>query len=151
MKRSDRLKNIMALAEKKEKDAASALGFLQSKIESERQKKQQLKEYELEYHEKVSEAGRTGISGSSLRQYYNFMSKLNDAANQQVDHIGELEQQVDQVQQYWLKTRGELKAFESLVDRAKVEERAQEDKQEQKVIDELSNLAYSRRLQSNQD
>ena len=96
MKRSKRLKNIMMLAEKKEKDAASALGFLQSKIEAERQKKQQLKDYELEYHGKITEAGRAGISGSSLRQYYDFMSQLNDAASQQVEHIGELEQQVDQ-------------------------------------------------------
>jgi len=148
MKRSKRLKNIMVLAEKKEKDAASALGFLQSKIESERQKKQQLKDYELEYHDKITEAGRSGISGSSLRRYYAFMSHLNDAATQQVEHIGELEQQVDQVQQYWLKTRGELKAFESLVERALKDERLQEDKQQQKLIDELSGLNYTRRLQS---
>lgn len=148
MKRSQRLKNIKVLAEKKEKDAASALGFLQGKIEAERQKKQQLKDYELEYHGKIAEAGREGISGASLRQYYDFMSRLNDAASQQVEHIGELEQQVDQVQQYWLKTRGELKAFESLVERAESDERLIEDKQQQKLIDELSGLSYTRRLQS---
>ncbi|MBB1485658.1 flagellar export protein FliJ [Oceanospirillum sediminis] len=144
MKRSERLKNIMTLAEKKENDAATALGVLKNKIESELQKKSQLNEFEVEYHQKITDAGRQGVKGSDLRRYYGFMSHLNSAAEQQEKHISELEKQVGQVQAYWLKTRGELKAFESLVDKAKQEEKLVADKQEQKVFDELSGMMHFR-------
>lgn len=148
MKRSERLKNIMMLAEKKEQDAATALGVLKDKIENERHKKEQLNEFETEYHEKITSAGRQGISGNDLRRYYGFMSHLHSASEQQKGHISELEQQVDQVKQYWLKVRGELKAYENLVDKAKNEEMKEEDKAEQKTFDELSSLAYLRNIQS---
>ncbi len=148
MKRSQRLKNIMAMAEKKEQDAANALGYLNTKISNEELKRKQLLEYELEYHEKIIETGRTGINGVTLRTYFGFMDKLSDAANQQVGHIAELEQQVDQVQQYWFKTRGKLKAFESLVDKAEQQEAAEADKQEQKALDEFAAQAYLRRNSS---
>lgn len=145
MRRSERLRNIMTMAEKKEQDAANALGYLNAKITGEERKRQQLMEYELEYHEKIIETGRTGISGATLRAYFGFMDKLNDAANQQVGHIAELEQQVDQVQQYWFKTRGKLKAFESLVEKAERQEAADADKQEQKLQDEFAVQSYLRR------
>lgn len=148
MKRSERLKNIMQLAEKKEKDAASALGYLNSKISSEQEKRRQLLDYELEYHEKIIETGRKGINGATLRTYFGFMDKISDAANQQVGHIAELEQQVDQVQSYWFKTRGKLKAFESLVEKAQLQEAQERDKQEQKMLDEFAAQAYLRRRQS---
>ena len=144
MKRSQRLKNIMTLAEKKEQDAANALGYLNTKISGEEQKRKQLLGYELEYHEKIIETGKTGITGATLKTYFGFMSKLNDAANQQIGHIAELEQQVDQVQQYWFKTRGKLKAFESLVTKAEQQEAAELDKQEQKILDEFASQAFIR-------
>lgn len=144
MKRSQRLKNIMSMAEKKEKDAANALGYLNTKIAGEEQKRQQLLDYELEYHDKIIETGKAGISGSTLRTYFGFMNKLNDAANQQVGHIADLEQQVDQVQQYWFKTRGKLKAFESLVEKVEQEEAREADKQEQKVLDEFAAQSFIR-------
>ncbi|MFG1489441.1 flagellar export protein FliJ, partial [Oceanospirillum sp. HFRX-1_2] len=111
-------------------------------------KRKQLLEYELEYHEKIIETGRSGINGATLRTYFGFMDKLSDAANQQVGHIAELEQQVDQVQQYWFKTRGKLKAFESLVEKAEQQEAAEADKQEQKALDEFAAQAYLRRNSS---
>lgn len=144
MKRSERLKNIMTMAEKKEQDAANALGYLNTKISNEEHKRRQLLDYELEYHEKIIETGKTGVDGATLRTYFSFMSKLNDAASQQVGHIAELEQQVDQVQQYWYKTRGKLKAFESLVERAEQQEAAQADKQEQKALDEFAVQSFLR-------
>lgn len=148
MKRSERLKPIMALAEQKERDAASALGFLKNKIDAEEQKKIQLKEYGLEYHQQIIESGKQGVSGATLRRHYEFMTKLNDASHQQNGHIEELQEQVSQVQQYWLGTQGKLKAFEKLVEKAQKEEQVVQDKQDQKVMDELSSQAYTRRLQS---
>lgn len=145
MKRSERLKNIMAMAEKKEQDAANALGYLNNKVSNEQLKRSQLLEYELEYHEKIIETGKSGITGAALRTYFGFMDKLNDAANQQVGHIAELEQQVDQVQQYWLKTRGKVKAFESLVAKAEQQEIAEAGRQEQKILDEFAAQAYLRK------
>ncbi|OOV88572.1 flagellar export protein FliJ [Oceanospirillum linum] len=148
MKRSERLKNIMTMAEKKERDAVNALGYLNTKVSNEELKQKQLLEYELEYHEKIIETGRTGINGATLRTYFGFMDKLSHAANQQVGHIAELEQQVDQVQQYWFKARGKLRAFESLVERAEAQEAAEADKLEQKALDEFAALAYLRRKYS---
>lgn len=148
MKRSERLKPIIALAEQKERDAASALGFLKSKIDAEEQKKAQLQTYGLEYHQQIIESGKQGVSGATLRRHYEFMTKLNDASQQQNGHIKELEQQVSQVQQYWLTTQGKLRAFENLVEKAKKEEQLLQDKQEQKVMDELTSQAYARRHQS---
>jgi len=146
MKRSERLKNIMSMAEKKEQNAANALGYLNTKIMNEEQKREQLMGYELEYHEQIIETGKTGINGATLRTYFGFMGKLSHAANQQIGHIAELEQQVDQVQEYWFKTRGKLKAFESLVDKVERQEAAEQDKQEQKMLDEFASQAFIRRM-----
>jgi len=133
------------MAEKKEQDAANALGYLNTKIANEEQKRKQLMEYEIEYHEQIIETGKTGINGATLRTYFGFMDKLSHAANQQVGHINDLEKQVDQVQQYWFKTRGKLKAFECLVDKAEQQEAADQDKQEQKMLDEFASQAFIRR------
>lgn len=146
---SERLRPVLDMALRKEQEAAQALGYLNQKITQEHQTLQQLKEYEQDYHQNVIAKRMQGdqvFNRYSLLRYQNFISRLNEAVGQQEAQIDQVEGQLQQVREYWMKSRARVQAIESVMRKAQEREQVAAAKREQKMVDELVCIAAARRM-----
>lgn len=139
MKRSQRIQKLVELSQKKEDNVARLLARQQAKVEQEKQKLQQLEEYASQYE---SERNLLGLSPYLVTNYQHFVSRLEQAVQQQKGAISQSEHQANQAQQQWLIARAKTKSMDLVKGKHAEQERILEDKLEQKQIDEFAMLKF---------
>lgn len=139
MKRSQRIQKLVELSQKKEDTVAKLLARQQAKVESEKQKLEQLKEYASQYE---SERNLLGLSPYLVTNYQHFVTRLEQAMQQQKGAISQSEHQAAQAQQQWLNARAKTKSMDLVKGKHLEQERMAEDKREQKQIDEFAMLKF---------
>ncbi|GGK72855.1 hypothetical protein GCM10007941_23590 [Amphritea balenae] len=131
---------VLDLAERKRKQADQLLAQAQSKVQQGEQTLQQLESYYNDYANEFYAAGAKGVSLGQLQTHQAFMQKLRVAIEQQKKALIMERAQLEQVKTYWQKAYGHHQAVDSLVDKIKDEESRVADKQQQKELDERSQL-----------
>lgn len=139
-KRSKRLQVVLDLAERKRKQADQLLAEAQNRVLQDQQTLDQLQQYYSDYANNFYTDGAAGVSASQLHTYQAFMHKLRQAIAQQQQARQINEAQLERVKAHWQSVYGHFKAIDSLVDKARDEERIQEEKSQQKQLDERSQL-----------
>ena len=139
MKRSERIQKLVALSQKKEDKVAQLLARQKQKVEQEKQKLAQLQEYASQYE---SERNLLGLSPYLVTNYQHFVSRLEQAVQQQKGAISQSEHQADQAQLQWLQARAKTKSMDLVKGKHASQERRLEEQQEQKQIDEFAMLKY---------
>jgi len=138
MKRSQRIHIVVDLAQRKAQEGARALAFVQQRLQSEQEKLGQLEAYLVEYREGLLAQGRKGVSVQQYRIYNEFSGNVEKAIVQQSAQVATVTRQVEQVRRHWLTLDAKHKGLEKLLDRLRLEERAEQDRLEQKAQDEAS-------------
>ncbi len=137
MKRSDRLLPVRKLKEQKERAEAHKLAECQKQLQMAQRQALELQNYRAEYYQGVHQ-NRQGISSSYLDKSHQFISRLNIAIESQLQVVKNCEQALEKQKQVWADAHAKLKAMDDLIDRLRIEEQVQEDKQEQKMLDEYA-------------
>jgi len=136
MKKSARLAPLLKLEQNKEQEQVKALGQARSAVAVQVEKLQQLVDYRSEYEQMVSQEGSQGISATRLQGYHQFLNRLTAAITQQKEQLELTKQQENMAQNQWFQQRGAVKRMDNLIDRNVYQERLEEDKREQKMLDE---------------
>jgi flagellar FliJ protein len=137
MTRTERLNPIVLHTYKKECQALQVMATCQKELEMELRKVEQLKSYKSEYLNKQSQKNIT-YSSFDLQEFKRFIDQLDQTISQQGGIVELRRQTLDHKRKIWLSTRINSKAIHKVVDNLNVAERIQEDKTEQKLMDELS-------------
>lgn len=140
MKRSKRLQVVSDLAERKRKQAEQLLGQAQSRVQQGEATLVQLQDYYSDYANSFYTAGSAGVTPGQLHTHQAFMQKLRAAVEQQKNALLMDKAQLEKVQAHWQAAYTHFKSVDSLVEKLKGEERLQEEKQQQKELDERSQL-----------
>ena len=140
MKRSKRLQVVLDLAERRRKQADQWLAEAQNRVAQGQQTLEKLEQYYLEYGNDFYASGAQGVSVSQLQTHQAFMQKLRQAIEQQQQANQMDEAQLERVKAHWQSVYGHFKAIDSLVEKAKTDEQVKEDKLQQKLLDERSQL-----------
>ena len=135
---SDRFKPIQKLNSQRERNAASQLGKSLTTRDDARRKLDDLKEYLAEYRERYAAAVSAGLPGAQVREYQMFITKLENAIVQQQQIVSDSERRCDSSKQDWRGRYSKQKAMDNAVDRMRLNERKNRDKQEQSEADERS-------------
>ncbi len=101
-----------------------------------------LEQYREEYAQRLRDAISQGITQLSLRNYQNFLSRIDEAITQQRQVVQNSEQSTKNGQEHWKNQNKRLKAINTLSVRHDVKIRELENKQEQKLLDEFSSRRY---------
>nr|WP_136249958.1 flagellar export protein FliJ [Ningiella ruwaisensis] len=109
------------------------------------QKLSSLEQYRLDYLKLIREKASQGLGAKTLIQHQSFVGKLDKACEQQVQVINQAVLVADQRKNQWLKQQTKAKAIEKLINKQQQNLRLQQNRQEQKLFDELSSLAFSKR------
>ncbi len=142
MKKSDRMIPIKQIAADHEQAAVNELGQSQRALSEHEMKLEQLKNYRAEYAKLFQEHGSRGMDGSQLQAYQTFLSQLDTAIRQQIDMIAHVEGECMAKRDVWQARHTRTEALGKTVERFQNAERKQEDKQEQREMDDHSNSQF---------
>ncbi len=110
------------------------------------QKYQGLADYRIDYIRQTQQKGADGIYSRQFNQYLNFITKLDQALEQQNMHIQQAQRVVDQRRNAWMAMQKKRKAIEQLISKEHEKLQFKAMRQEQKLSDEVAMQLFIRRL-----
>jgi len=147
VKRSQRFKVVLTLAERQEQEAADRLGSYRQQLQGEQQQLATLRAYNQDYIRQI-ETRRTGLKGTDLISYRNFLQRLGDAEQEQIRKLEQMTRGLERLQQEWRQKYQYRQSIEELIQRLMQEEDSRLEKRLQKELDELAAQANLRQRHS---
>ncbi|MBA4501058.1 flagellar export protein FliJ [Marinobacterium marinum] len=136
--RSQRLEVVLAVAERKRREAERFLAEARQRVSQGEQGIVQLENYLGEYQQQFTATGRQGVDIGALQARQAFMQKISDTMQQQEQALLQAREQVQQVQAYWQQTYAREKGIERLVEKARMDETRVKERKLQQELDERS-------------
>lgn len=143
MTRPFSLQPLLEIMQNRADEATRRLGTLIASEQDAKARLQMLEQYRAEYAEKMREAGAQGLTPTALRNYQEFLARIDQAITQQAAAVKHSEVQTAHGQQHWKSQNKQLKAIDTLAVRHEARERHREGKQEQKLLDEFTTRKFS--------
>ena len=141
MKRSQRMQPVRKLKQQEERQLAKKLAQAQQALQREESQLTMLHQYQREYFQGLTgsqQQARTGtISATDLEKYQMFLSRLERAIQNQNQVKVLKEKAVEAARQAWAQANARLKALDNLIETMRLEEQREQDKKEQRLIDDL--------------
>ncbi len=136
---------LLEQAKDSEQQAVLALNKARSELEDYYNQVRQIEQYRLDYCNQLVERGKGGLTASEYGHLNRFLTQLDETLTKQKSAESHFKQQVEDCQDYWHNTRKQRRSYEWLIDKKAKEKQQQEQKLEQKQMDEFSNLLFARR------
>lgn len=143
MTKSERLKPVAQIAESREREAARIMAEQQQHLEQQIQRLQELRNYRSEYAQRMQDAGCQGIDAGQMVEYGNFIRRLDEGAQFQLQKIEDARRLLDIRTREWRALHTKTEALNKVVDRFQNDERHLSDRREQNENDERAQ--YRRR------
>lgn len=137
------LQTLLELMQNRTDEASRKLGQLITAEQSQRSRLQMLEQYRDEYAQRMREAAAEGITRLILRNYQDFLARIDEAIEQQRQAVQNSELSTKAGQTEWRNQNTKLMAIDTLSSRHDARERYRENKQEQTILDEFSSRKYS--------
>lgn len=122
----------------KERQASAEVTAAQLQLQQLVQQQQMLSQYQRNYSEDFHQRGREGLSANQFSHFQGFINKLEVAQEQQVEGLTSARAQLEQTRSAWMAVRARKQAIETLLEREAERKQKESDKQEQKMLDELT-------------
>lgn len=107
---------------------------------------EQLQSYASEIQARWATAAASSFDPELMQHQRNFTVRLQEAITMQGDVLHRQEQQVEAARVQRVQREARLKALQQLLDKRIRERARQEERREQKQVDEWASLAYARKL-----
>jgi flagellar FliJ protein len=137
------LQPLLEIMQTRADEATRKLGQLIAAEQSQRSRLQMLEQYREEYAQRMRDATAEGITRLILRNYQDFLGRIDEAIAQQRITVETSERSTKAGQTQWQAQNKQLKAIDTLSQRHDARERYRENKQEQKLQDEFSTRKYN--------
>ncbi|MCL1824763.1 MAG: flagellar export protein FliJ [Betaproteobacteria bacterium] len=136
------LQPLLDLANTRMDEVTRELGELIASERSSQQKLELLQGYRNEYSERFIEAARSGIGSEAMRNYTNFLSRIDEAIEIQQQVVKQSRLDTSQGQQQWVEQHTKVRAFDTLSQRFQSELARKTSRQEQRASDEHSSRKF---------
>lgn len=144
------LKQLQLLVQvQKEKEEKLLANFVQAQqfLQTCNDRYQGLADYRTDYIRQTQQRGAEGVQSRQFNQYLNFITKLDQALEQQNLQIQQAQRVVDMRRTTWLAMQKKRKAIELLIDKELAASQQRQNRLEQKLLDEIATQQFFRRLQ----
>ena len=138
MSRTSALDTLIGLAREAVENAGRNLAGARRSQQQIQAQLDTLRHYRQEYSLRLQQSMQQGMDPASLINYQAFLGSLDDAIVRAGQSLHEQERQVGQRQQQWLEQQRKLNSYNTLVDRRNQAEQLRDNRQQQRVTDELS-------------
>ncbi|WP_303785372.1 flagellar export protein FliJ [Azovibrio restrictus] len=138
MNRKFPLQPLLELMRDRTDEATRRLGQLVAAEQSARSRLQLLQDYRREYLQKFQEAQTQGLTLLAWQNYQDFLAKIDEAIRTQMEQVELSARNTQQGQEHWQTQNRKLKAIDTLAIRHQGKLQQQENRQEQKLMDEFA-------------
>jgi len=145
------LQPLLDLMQTRTDEATRQLGQLIAAEQSARNRLQMLEDYRADYAIKLREACMQGLTPMALRNYQDFLARIDEAITQQTLAVRHSEQNTASGQANWKEQNKRLKAIDTLSHRHDVREMVLDNKQQQKIQEEHSARKFAVRNEEESD
>ena len=143
MTRTQRLRPLVQHTDKKEQRALQEVAQSQAELEIEQGRLTQLQDYKLEYLQKRKYD--IGVfTPIELQEFNRFMQQLDQTIERQMELVEMRQQNLAHKRQLWTATRIDSKKMHKIVEKLKKQEIAEQERREQKVLDEFAQRRSNR-------
>lgn len=146
--RARRMAPVLDMALDEERKAAKVLGDCQRQLEEAGKRLHDLQHYAGEYEKGWAQRGSQGVSRDWLLNYQRFMTQMQSAIEQQKQTLAWHQQSLERAREGWRQRYQRVEALRKLIEGYQEEARARADKEEQKLLDELTQRMFSHRASS---
>jgi flagellar protein FliJ len=138
MTRTKKLAPVVDHVEKNERTALQSVAFSQQQLQQQLNRLNQLIEYQKEYAERHNQGAAISYTSVQLQEFNRFVHQLDETIKQQRHVVALAEREVEVKRQKWKLTHSRSNAIHKMVDRIQLDEEKQEQKKEQRSMDEIS-------------
>lgn len=135
--RTKKIGKVASLAAAEERRFGEQAGRSQQQLNEQLDRLGELNAFRHNYAQQ--NAGATQVSSAHLKDYQNFLHRLDTAVRAQQQIVRDCEQNLATHRQRWMVKRQKLESLERVLARYQAEDTAREDKLEQKRLDDLPN------------
>jgi flagellar FliJ protein len=144
MTRSQRLHPVVQHTDKKEQRALQEVAVSQNLLEIEQGRQVQLQNYKLEYLEKKKYD--IGVfTPRELQEFNRFLQQLDQTIERQIEVVELRQQELSQKRQLWNAMRIDSKKMHKVVEKLQQQESVEQERKEQKDLDEFAQRKFNRR------
>lgn len=144
MTRSQRLHPVIQHTDKKEQRALQEVAVSQNLLEIEQARQVQLQNYKLEYLEKKKYD--IGVfTPHELQEFNRFLQQLDQTIERQMEVVELRQQELSQKRQLWNAMRIDSKKMHKVVEKLQQQEFVEQERKEQKELDEFAQRKFNRR------
>lgn len=144
--RAQRLLIVARLQQSQLQQALKRCGELQQRLQQEQQQCQQLQQYRDEYQSQLAQPDSRAVSAGLLHHTVYFIQQINQSLVQQQQRIKEVEEQVRLAKEHSAKCQAKAQGLVDMMDNLERQWQKQQDRQEQRQIDEWSNQQHHSKL-----
>jgi flagellar FliJ protein len=145
MKTANAIDTLRDLAEKDLEKAAIFLGDMRRGQQAADQQLSMLLDYQDEYRNKLNDDMSGGIASTRWTNYHQFIQTLEKAIEQHRNQLQHWNQRLEQALVNWREKQQRLNAYQTLITRAAENALRQENRLDQKRMDEFAQRAAMRR------
>ena len=142
MTRSQRLEPIVDYKDKQQQQALQDMADSKQRWEQQEAQLHNLYQYQSEYQNQQAQLGSMNIV--QIQENRRFLAQLDETIKQQQNLVKMAEQEYRVKQAHWIKLKNNAKAVEHLVDNIQQQELKQQEKAEQKILDEYGLRNFTR-------
>jgi len=143
MKKSFSLQPLLNLAQHQNDSATLKLGQLNTQEHNEQGKLETLQQYRKDYQARLNEATQNGIDQTQLRNFHEFINKIDEAISQQLKMVGKSKASTQVGRREFDSARRKLKSFDTLQQRHIKTQKKIAEKSEQITLDEHAGRSAS--------
>jgi len=129
---------LAELAQERRDAAGRRLGRSLAALKDSESRLALLERYRNEYRQRYARAGTGGVGASELRNFREFLERLDQAVAQQRAEVDALMRGSSELRGRWLQERTRGKSLDMLTERADSADRATEERRLQRLLDEFS-------------
>ena len=141
-RRSDRIQRVQQLAETEERNFCRAMSDAQRIVNDHERRLRELQDYRSEYADRRPGGGNGTVSSVQWTDYQNFLQRLDDAVHAQDRLVESSRQNRDVHRQRWMVKRQKMESLQKVVDRYRSDALRDDERKEQKVLDDLPVRAH---------
>lgn len=145
MLRSQRLAVVLALEERKEREALERMGEARKLVDQQREQVDNLNRYQQEYRQQIRNSQQGVVQVTRLQAWQAFIAQLDQVIRQQQTQLDQAEKVFEVRKQEWQQAWERRRGMEKYVDTCQQQERREQDLREQKLSDEAAGRAFNRR------
>jgi len=138
MVRQETLNTLIDLARNDADEAAGQLRQLAAERHEAQQQLDMLRDYRLDYAERLQKAMHTGLSASNYHNFRQFIATLDEAISQQNKAVAQIDAKIDAGRGRWQAEQRKLNSYETLQSRQLRQRAVLENRREQRANDDIS-------------